>query len=106
MKLKAISTLIIGLSMSFAAFAISIDDAKSQGLVGETTSGYLGVVKSGQGVQQLVDEVNEKRKQKYQQLAKKNGITLEQVEALAAKKAYNKTQSGHYIQVNGSWVKK
>ena len=50
--------------------------------------------------------MNEKRKQKYQQLAKKNGITLEQVEALAAKKAYNKTQSGHYIQVSGRWVKK
>lgn len=45
MKLKAISTLIIGLSMSFAAFAISIDDAKSQGLVGETTSGYLAWLK-------------------------------------------------------------
>ncbi|WP_419149023.1 YdbL family protein [Pseudoalteromonas 'SMAR'] len=106
MQLKSLMSLLAGVAMSFAALAMSLDSAKSQGLVGETMSGYLGVVKASPEVQQLVDEVNAKRKEKYQQLAKQNGITLAQVEALAAKKAYTKTQAGHYIQVNGRWVKK
>ena len=40
----SIATLFGAVCMSFSAWAISLDDAKSQGLVGENSSGYLGLV--------------------------------------------------------------
>lgn len=94
------------LFISMNVFASALDDAKAQGLVGENQQGYLGVIVSSPETDALVKEINQKRKSKYQQLATKNAITLEQVEALAAKKTYSKTASGHYIWKNGKWTKK
>lgn len=91
---------------SAAAFAIGLDTAKEEGLVGEQQNGYLGAIVQSSEVLLLIDDINAKRKAKYQELATKNGITLEQVEILAAKKSYEKTETGHYLQVNGQWVKK
>jgi uncharacterized protein YdbL (DUF1318 family) len=54
----------------------------------------------------LITDINAKRKAKYQELATKNSITLSQVESLAAKKAYDKTEAGHYLRSNGRWIKK
>jgi uncharacterized protein YdbL (DUF1318 family) len=42
----------------------------------------------------------------YIKLAAKNGITVQQVEKLAAQKAYDKTRSGHYLWMNGKWTTK
>ena len=108
MKTTLLPTLLAASSLLFASmsFAIELDDAKAQGLVGEQTDGYLGAVVSKPDVIALIKEVNDKRKQKYAQLASKNNLTLEQVEKLAAKKAYEKTDTGHFVLVNGTWVKK
>jgi len=57
-------------------------------------------------VQSLVDDINAKRKAVYVKLAAKNGITVQQVEKLAAEKAYKKTSSGHYLWISGKWAKK
>ncbi|MEI8617159.1 YdbL family protein [Pseudoalteromonas sp. B28] len=92
--------------MSFSAWAISLDDAKNQGLVGEDSSGYLGLVVQNAEAKAVVDDINAKRKAQYLKLAKKNNLSLSQVEALAAAKTIEKTQSGHYVEVNGNWVKK
>lgn len=108
MKTSLIPTFFAATSLLFASmsFAIDLDSAKDKGLVGEQTDGYLGAVVNQPDVLALINEVNVKRKNKYNQLAAKNNLTLEQVEKLAAKKAYEKTASGHYVLVNGSWVKK
>ncbi len=106
MILRAMTLFLVALVFSFSAMAISLDEAKAQGLVGENSAGYLGVIKSSSEVAALVKDINAKRKVKYQALADKNGITLAQVEALAAAKAIEKTHSGHYVEVNGRWVKK
>ncbi|MCG7535251.1 YdbL family protein [Pseudoalteromonas sp. OOF1S-7] len=106
MNASKLLTTIAAACMSFSVLAISLDDAKSQGLVGETATGYLGVIKGSSEVNKLVDEVNSKRKAKYQQLAKKNGISLSQVEVMAAKKTFAKTAPGHFVKVDGKWVKK
>ncbi|MCC2615392.1 YdbL family protein [Aestuariibacter halophilus] len=95
-----------GLLVSAVALAMDIDSAKQNGLVGEQMDGYLGVVVDSTEVRELVADINAKRRSKYQELANANGITLAQVEALAAKKAYSKTEPGHYVQVDGKWVKK
>ena len=101
-----IITLVSALCMSFSVWAISLDDAKNQGLVGEDSSGYLGLVVQNAEAKAVVDDINAKRKAQYLKLAKKNNLSLSQVEALAAAKTIEKTQSGHYVEVNGNWVKK
>ncbi len=93
--------------MAFSAWAISLGDAKQQGLVGEMPNGYLGVVVDNAEAKSLVTSVNKKRKSIYMNLARKNKITMQQVTALAGKKALAKTQSGHLIKnASGQWVKK
>ena len=90
-------------------WALTLGQAKAKGLVGETPTGYLGIV-SGKGsreVRALTKDVNQKRKQKYQGIAKQNGTSLQTVEVLAGKTAIKKTRPGHYIQLpSGKWTKK
>lgn len=105
-KKLSIVTLLSAMCLSFSAWAISLDDAKNQGLVGEDSSGYLGLVVQNAEAKVVVDEINAKRKAQYLKLAKKNNLSLSQVEALAAAKTIEKTQSGHFVEVNGEWVKK
>ena len=100
------SLTIVSLLFSSIAFAIGLDEAKDNGLVGEKGNGYLGVVIVQKDAQGLVADINAKRKAVYVELAAKNGITLQQVEKLAAKKAYDKTSTGHYLWVGNQWVKK
>ncbi|PWK53772.1 hypothetical protein C8D97_102161 [Pleionea mediterranea] len=91
-----------------SAWAANLDSAKAEGLIGEKSNGYLGLVVNNapSDVRRLVDDVNAKRKQKYQEVANSRNIDLSKVELIAGKKAIEKTQSGHYIEVNGRWVKK
>jgi uncharacterized protein YdbL (DUF1318 family) len=93
--------------LTFSAWAISLDQAKQQGLVGEMPNGYLGVVVASSEVSSLVELVNKKRKDIYLNLARKNKITMKQVTTLAGEKSLAKTQSGHLIKnASGQWVKK
>ncbi len=66
--------------------ALTLDQAKSQGLVKETTSGYLAVVKSSDEVNALVKKINAGRKAEYEKIAKKRGTSLQAVELLAGEK--------------------
>ena len=100
------SLVIVSLLFSSFVFAMDLDKAKDKGLVGEKDNGYLGIVIVQNDIQILVDEINAKRKAVYIKLAEKNGITLQQVEKLAAQKAYAKTSTGHYLWVSNKWTKK
>ncbi len=95
------------------AYAMTLQQAmgqlgnyKSQGLVGERSNGYLGVVTNQNEASQLVQLINVARKTQYQKMANANEITTQDIETLAGKKALEKTQTGHYIEINGRWVKK
>ena len=97
---------IIGAGTS-SALAISLDEAKSKGLVGEKPNGYLGVVGgSSPDVQDLVSDVNKKRRQAYEDIAKRNRTQLDSVEALAGQKAIQNTKPGNYVEGPGGWMKK
>ncbi|MGB1261612.1 MAG: YdbL family protein [Cognaticolwellia sp.] len=105
--MKKFTCVLLASSMAFSAWAISLSDAKQQGLVGEMPNGYLGAVVNNAEAKSLVASVNAKRKSIYLNLARKNKITMAQVTALAGQKALAKTQSGHFIQNSaGQWVKK
>ena len=96
----------LSMVMITSAYALSLGDAKSQGLVGETSSGYIGAVKSTGEVKALVDSINGKRKAHYEKIATKNNISLEAVEVRAGQKAIGKTAAGHYVNTGGGWQKK
>ncbi|HBY88515.1 MAG TPA: DUF1318 domain-containing protein [Colwellia sp.] len=106
-SIRKVSLVIIASTMAFSAWAVTLEQAKQQGLVGEMSNGYLGVVVASPEVSELVDMVNKKRKDIYLNLARKNKITMQQVTSLAGEKSKAKTQSGHLIQnAQGQWVKK
>ena len=87
--------------------ALNLQQAQQQGLVGEQQDGYLGIVTQAPGVQTLVDDINLKRRQIYRDIARKNNINLQAVEALAGKKAIENAGSGEMVQGNdGQWMKK
>ncbi len=90
-------------------WAIDIHDAKDQGLVGESKSGYLAAVKSPASaeVNSLIADVNKKRKAQFEQTALKTSATVAQIQNRFYELAVEKTQAGHYYQDSaGKWVKK
>ncbi len=101
---RAVLALILLLSLPAAA--LELGDAKSRGLVGETATGYLGVIKSSPDVDALVKNINAQRKAQYQKIADKNKIGLEAVEVRAGQKAMSKTPAGEYVNPGSGWQKK
>lgn len=84
-----------------------LDDAKAQGLVGEQWDGYVGAVSSDGDVQGLINDINAKRKAKYEEIAKKRGAPTEAVAQIAGKKLVGRASSGQYIRNNdGQWKQK
>lgn len=107
MRQLFLTLLVAALVLPQAAFALSLDEAKSKGFVGERSDGYLGVVSDSAEVTALVKDINNQRRAAYEQMAKGNGTSRQAVEALAAQKAYEKTAPGHFVQgANGAWLKK
>ena len=105
---RLLHTILLTLSLAFSLniFALSLADAKSQGLVGEQPSGYLGAVGQSTGkVDALIKDINAKRRNAYKDIASKNKTPLSEIEKLAGKKAMEKTPSGQYIKQGGTWVK-
>lgn len=105
---KIITTTAIALFLSIGtAHALSLSAAKSQGLVGELPTGYLGVVdNSSSEAKALVEDINAKRKDKYREISAQNGQPLNVVEKLAAQKVFEKASKGEYLKQGGSWVQK
>ncbi len=107
MKAKAILSALLLSLLALPVWALDLAAAKSQGLVGETPSGYLAAVKGGGEAKQLVDGINAQRRAKYQDIARQNKIELSAVEQLAGKKAIEKTPPGEFVQLpSGKWIKK
>lgn len=105
--IKAALILVSLLFLAVSALALDLGSAKSQGLVGETTEGYLAPVKPGNAqADQLIRNINDQRRKQYQQIATRNKTTLQAVEQLAGKKAIEKTPAGQFIRINGAWKKK
>jgi uncharacterized protein YdbL (DUF1318 family) len=102
--------LLVVLALAFqGAWAMDIDTAKDQGLVGEANTGLLAPVKKPPSaeVQQLIQTVNTKRKARFEQASKKTDATLAQVQARFYQLAVQKTRPGHYYQDStGNWRKK
>jgi uncharacterized protein len=103
-------TLVLGaLWMPLPSWGLTLDEAKTQGMVGEQPDGYVGIVQPGASAeaQALVNDINQKRRQTYEEIARRNSTKLEAVEMLAGKTALDNTKPGNFIQLpSRQWIKK
>lgn len=108
-RITVILFLLVILAIPSTSFALDLSAAKSQGVVGETLSGYLAATSSNSSseVKGLVASINAQRKAKYQEIANGNGTSLATVEKLAGKKAVENTSPGNFVKYpGGNWVRK
>lgn len=102
----------LGLAMMIAggAHADALGDARAAGWVGERLDGYLGLVdRAAPGnVKALVEDINAKRRAKYQGIADANGTSLQAVEAIVGQKLIERARPGQYVidATTGRWVRK
>ena len=103
-------TLLLGaLWMPLSSWGLTLEEAKTQGMVGEQPNGYVGLVQPGASAeaQALVNDVNQKRRQTYEEIARRHATQLEDVEILAGKTAIDNTKTGNFIQLpSRQWIKK
>ena len=93
--------------MSSSAMALTLNEARSQGRVGETFNGYLMALKTDDETQALVNDINKARALSYQQLARQNNVSTEEIAKLAGQKLVARAKPGEYVQgINGKWLHK
>jgi uncharacterized protein len=66
------------LAQSVSAAKATVDAAKAQGVVGEQSDGFLGIVneaKATDAIEAAVDEINSGRSRVYAEAAAKNGVS-------------------------------
>ncbi|WP_145482627.1 YdbL family protein [Yersinia rohdei] len=106
-KILALVVLSGSLLFSTGVFALTLEQAKQQGRVGETLSGYLAPVKNDAETLALVEQINIARAVKYDEVAQKNHISTEDVAKLAGQKLVNRAAAGEYVRgINGQWIKR
>tara|TARA_Y100001949_G_scaffold170275_1_gene171251 strand:- start:5063 stop:5380 length:318 start_codon:yes stop_codon:yes gene_type:complete len=98
-------TLLAALLVSVSAWALDLDSAKQQGLVGEQMNGYLGLVASSHvEAAALVADINRKRKNHYQGIANKQNTALDNIQKIAGEKLIQRARSaGLYYQTDSGW---
>lgn len=104
----AMMTAGIVLSPSAAAGDPTIDAAIEAGEIGERIDGFLGVVRGADAqTMRKVQEVNNKRRALYEQLAEQTGTTVAQVARVTGEKQIAKLRSGQrYMDETGVWQTK
>ena len=86
------------------AFALTLNDARAQGLVGELPNGYIAARRDGPGVSALVDSVNRQRRQRYRQIASENNAPLAAVEQQAGRALIQRLPpGGWYLDSSSRW---
>jgi len=88
------------------ARADTLDDLKASGQVGEQVDGYVGIVTPSPSdeLKALVDDINGKRRKRYAEIARKRGIDISQVAALAGEKLVLRAPPGQYVRDgSGKW---
>lgn len=99
-----------GLTLSLltsSVWALTLDEARTQGRVGETLNGYLVALKNDAETQKLVLDINRARRASYQQLADSNHLPVDEVAKMARQKLVERARPGEYVQgINGKWLRK
>ncbi len=81
-----------------SVWALTLDEARTQGRVGETLNGYLVALKNDAETQKLVLDINHARRASYQQLADSNHLPVDEVAKMAGQKLVKRARPGEYVQ--------
>ncbi|EGT0647101.1 YdbL family protein [Citrobacter braakii] len=105
---KQLAVILVALSLfSGNVWALTLNEARSQGRVGETLNGYLVALQTDAETQAQVSEINKARSASYQQLAESNNIPPDEVAKMAGQKLVARAKPGEYVQgINGKWLRK
>jgi uncharacterized protein YdbL (DUF1318 family) len=92
-----------------AASKVVVDQAKSQGILGEQADGYLGLV-TGTATPDIVgamQAINAGRSEAYAQTSQRTGVTPQAAGEATALQLLEKVPPGQYFRpAGGGWVKK
>jgi len=86
-----------------------VDQAKANGIVGEQSDGFLGLVKgtASADIRAAVNDINIQRKSSYLKMASRKGESYENVTKTFAIELLERVPSGQMVRdVNGNWVRK
>ncbi|ALB62856.1 Putative uncharacterized protein ydbL, may be related to amine metabolism [Cronobacter condimenti 1330] len=90
-----------------ASFALTLEEARAAGRVGETLTGYLAPVTQDADTTALVARINQARAESYRQVARQNGLPVDDVARMAGQKLVTRSKPGEYVRgINGQWMKK
>jgi uncharacterized protein len=96
--------LAFGLMASFPAFALTLQEARAAGILGEKADGYVKVLKKSAEAEALARDINEKRRQEYMRISRENEQPVEIVSRLAAEQIIKGLKPGEYFQdAAGEW---
>ncbi|EMN1408295.1 MULTISPECIES: YdbL family protein [Enterobacter] len=105
--MKRVALILLALGMNVQAAALTLNDARAQGRVGETLSGYLAPIQQDAETLELVNRINAARTESYQKLADSNNLPVDEVAKMAGQKLVARAQPGEYVKgINGKWLKK
>ncbi|EGT4382772.1 YdbL family protein [Cronobacter malonaticus] len=104
------SLLVVMLALLLASpvsYALTLDEARAQGRVGETFTGYLAPVAQDAETVALVARINQARAESYRDVAQQNGLPVDEVAKMAGQKLVARSKPGEYVRgINGQWMKK
>jgi len=105
---KYVLIAVLGLGLiGQSAQALTLDEARGQGRVGETLTGYLAPITQDKDTLALVKKINDARSESYQQLADSNNLPVDEVAKLAGQKLVARALPGEYVKgLNGKWLRK
>ncbi|MDV2857786.1 MULTISPECIES: YdbL family protein [Oceanimonas] len=99
--------MILAATLSLSAWALDLQQAKQQGLIGEQVNGLVGAVQGGAQVSAIVNDINRKRLDSYRDIAQKTGTSLTIVQSRAGQLNIDRTPPGQYVQLaDGRWQRK
>jgi uncharacterized protein len=106
-SMMAVAFLICWTGLIGPAYAITLDEARAQGFVGERPDGLVAAVSANVSseIAALIDEINAARLSNFRQLAAKDVAPLGAVQAIAGEKLVKKArQNGWYVMdASGAW---
>lgn len=102
----ALGAALPALAMGLEEAKQQLETAKQQGLLGETPTGYLDVVRAEGNAREVAEAINNARREEYTRIAEKHNIPVTQVETVAGKKAIEKTPAGQFVLIDGRWIRK
>lgn len=85
-----------------------VQSLKTAGTIGETSAGFVEVVKDApREVQKLLEEENADRKKLYALIATRDGVTAEVVADRAARRNFGRAAAGEFLKYpDGQWRQK